>query len=74
MKETGNIVNIFHNFFAIEYFQTIFFFFLRPSVGLSKNVSEISVGPPETPLWAEISASEGQKLLKISCEICFKSP
>ena len=29
------------------------------NVGLSKNVSEISVGPSETPLWAEISFTEG---------------
>ena len=74
MKEPEHIVTIVHNFFAIKYYQTIFFFFWRPSVGLSKNVSEISVGPPETPLSSEISASEGKKSLKISCEICFKSP
>ena len=36
----------------------------RPILGLFKNGSEISVGPSETTLWAEISASGGQKWSK----------
>ena len=46
---SGHIVRKLDNFSGFKYYQTSFWGQYRPILGPSKNGSEISVGPPETP-------------------------